>query len=129
MGVNNPEIKKYLSKLDVRIMKLDCGDESIFKLYNRPIVNTSLYSIVTGLADIPNITIQTLFTAGEHGNSKENQITQWIEKLKIIKPFEIQIYTLDRGYPSNKIYPVALDWLHNLETHLNNLGLKSKAYI
>jgi wyosine [tRNA(Phe)-imidazoG37] synthetase (radical SAM superfamily) len=128
MGVVNPEIRKSLYKLDVRIMKLDCADEQMFKIYNRPIVDTKLDSIIKGLSLLTNVTIQTLFTSGEHGNSNENHVEKWIEKLQIIKPIDIQIYTLDRGYPSDNIYPVTLDWLYDLEKRLNKLGLKSKAY-
>ena len=36
-GVVNPNIRKALSKLDERIMKLDCADEQLFKIYNRPV--------------------------------------------------------------------------------------------
>jgi len=128
MAVNNTDIRNSLSKLDVRIMKLDCGNEKLFKIYNRPVIDISLDTIVIGLSELKDVTIQTLFSGGEHGNSNENHIEQWIEKLKIIKPIDIQIYTLDRGYPSNKIYPVTLDWLDDLTQRLNKLGFKSKAY-
>lgn len=128
MGVMDQKIRNSLSKLDERIMKLDCGDEHLFKIYNRPVLPTKLDSIVLGLSLLDNVTIQTLFTVGEHGNSNEKQVDNWIDKLKVISPIDVQIYTLDRGYPSNKIYPVAFDWLHELEVKLNGAGIKSKAY-
>jgi len=129
IGIAESNIRNSLSKLDVRIMKLDCGNEKLFKLYNRPVIDISLDTIVNGLYELKGVTIQTLFSKGEHGNSKKTHIEEWIEKLKIIKPIAIQIYTLDRGYPSNKIYPVTLNWLDNLAQRLNKLGFKSKAYI
>lgn len=129
MGVTDKKIRNSLSKLDVRIMKLDCGNNFLFKLYNKPIISTDLDSIVKGLAELKEITIQSLFTAGEHGNFDDTHLEQWIEKLKVIKPIESQIYTLDRGYPSNKIYPVTLDWLHGLKQRLNDINIKSKVYI
>jgi len=128
MRVMYPKTRDSLSKLDVRIMKFDCGEEKLFKLYNRPVIGTSLDSIVNGLSNLDDVTIQALFTSGDHGNSNENHIGHWIEKIQTIKPIDIQIYTLDRGYPSDKIYPVTLDWLHDLAQRLNKLGFKSKAY-
>ena len=129
MGAIDPEIRNSLSKLDFRIMKLDCGDGQLFKIYNRPLIPTKLDSIVHGLSLLENVTIQTLFTSGTHGNSDEKYVEKWIDKLKIIKPIDVQIYTLDRGYPSDKIYPVTLDWLQDLEQRLKKLNIKSKAYI
>ncbi len=128
-GVVDEKIRNSLSKLDERIMKLDCGDEQLLKIYNRPVVPMALDSIVQGLSLLNDVTIQTLFTEGEHGNSKEKDIEIWIEKLKLISPNHVQIYTLDRGYPSNKIYPVEFDWLYDLDEKLNNQGIISKAYI
>lgn len=129
MGVVYPKIRKSLSKLDALIMKLDCGDDQLLNIYNNPMTLTKIDSLVDGLSQLENITIQTLFTYGKHGNSDKHYIEQWIAKLNIINPIDVQIYTLDRGYPSIKIYPVTLDWLTELETNLNNKGLKSKAYI
>ena len=129
MCVIDPEIRNSLSKLDVRIMKLDCGADNILKTYNRPLIPITLDSIVQGLSLLDDVTIQTLFTEGEHSNSNEKDVELWINKLKIISPSHVQIYTLDRGYPSNKIYPVEFDWLFDLEEILNNQGIKSKAYV
>ena len=129
VGVTNKEIRTSLSKFDERIMKLDCGNEQLLKIYNRPVIQMELDSIVNGLSELNDVTIQTLFSDGEHGNSKEKDVELLIEKLKIISPSHVQIYTLDRGYPSNKIYPVEFDCLYDLEEILNNQGIKSKAYV
>jgi wyosine [tRNA(Phe)-imidazoG37] synthetase (radical SAM superfamily) len=128
-NVANEQIRKTLSNLDVRIMKLDCGDENLFKIYNRPVVLIELDSIIQGLSKMNDVIIQTLFTAGDHGNSKGKNIEHWIEKLKQISPSYVQIYTLDRGYPSNRIYPVEFEWLYELQNILNELEIKSIAYV
>lgn len=66
--VSSKEIRESLSKLEVRIMKLDCGLPEIFKKYNQPCPGVVLEQITEGLAQLPDVIIQTLFTSGRNGN-------------------------------------------------------------
>jgi wyosine [tRNA(Phe)-imidazoG37] synthetase (radical SAM superfamily) len=89
-------IRSALNKLDCRFMKLDCGDEATFRRYNRPHRDISLKAIVDGLKKMDNITIQSLFTAGDFGNAGKESIRSWIERIGEIGPRECHIYSLDR---------------------------------
>jgi wyosine [tRNA(Phe)-imidazoG37] synthetase (radical SAM superfamily) len=101
--VSENEIRKSLEKLDLRIMKLDCGNPALFQRYNQPCSGVDLEGITRGLEKLSAITIQTLFTAGESGNLQRANIDEWLARLQRIKPRFVQLYTLDRSYPDKRL--------------------------
>ena len=126
--VCRPPIRKALEELDVRIMKLDCGDEICFRKYNNPARGINLTDIVNGLMETCDVTIQSLFTAGEGGNSSVNHLRAWIEQIRKIEPVMVQLYTLDRGYPSDEIYPVSREHLEEIKHDLDAMNILSNVY-
>ncbi|MFC2088189.1 radical SAM protein [Calditrichota bacterium] len=128
VGVTNPKIIKALAKLDEPIMKLDCGDEHLMKFYNRPVVKTSLEEIVAGLKLLREVTIQSLFTDGPHGNYKPDNIKHWLKYLVEISPKFVQIYSLDRGYPSENIYPLNVDKLLEIKEIVSETGIAAEVF-
>ncbi len=122
------DVRETIMKLDVRILKLDCGDESCFRRFNRPPRGLKLEKVIAGIRQLSGVTIQTLFASGEEGNFEPAGVTAWLEKIQQIRPSDVQIYTLDRGYPSQHIYPVIWDDLLRVENRLKDEGLTAKAY-
>ncbi len=108
-------IRKALAKLDLRIMKLDCGSTPVFRTYNQPCPGITLEKITQGLTQLSDITIQTLWADGHAGNLQPDNIHEWIERLKRIKPLSVQIYTMDRGYPSHGLKPASRAQLHQIK--------------
>lgn len=126
--VTNSDIRDAINRLDVRIMKLDCGNESCFQRYNRPSEGVHFEEILTGLQMIENLTIQSLFSDGQEGNSHPRELDSWIEKIKILSPYRVQIYTIQRGYPSKKIMPLSHERLLEIERRLVNVNISAKVY-
>jgi len=120
--VDNASVYKALSRLDERIMKFDSATDEMLQNYNRPLSKLKVEQIIAYLKSMPGLTIQTLFSGGMAGNADENHIDIWVEKVSEIQPKYIQIYTLDRGYPSRNIEPVAPDLLDQIQKKI--LGLK-----
>ena len=104
--VSDPKIRMAISQLDVKIMKLDCGSEQCFKRYNVPCKGINFTDVVSGLKLLNEVTIQTLITRGPSGNYREDYLEGWLNILSEINPVLVQIYSLDRGYPSEKILPM-----------------------
>jgi wyosine [tRNA(Phe)-imidazoG37] synthetase (radical SAM superfamily) len=127
-AVADPAIRQAISKLDVRIMKLDCGTEYMFHRYNRPCRGVTLKAVVSGLRAMENITIQSLFADGSAGNYKPDNLKAWTKKLKEISPIHVQLYTLDRGYPSNKIYPLTKEKLLAIKSRLEEEKIPAEVY-
>jgi wyosine [tRNA(Phe)-imidazoG37] synthetase (radical SAM superfamily) len=105
-GVTDPAVRDALARLDVRIMKLDCGAEGTFRRFNRPLPGLTLDAVTEGLrllAGSSPVTIQTLIAGGEAGNLGEAEGRAWIDRLVTIRPAEVQLYTLARGTPSSEL--------------------------
>jgi len=126
--VGRVEIREALQKLDKRIMKLDCGNQETFYRYNQPLPDIFLDEIVEGLKFMADVTLQALFSGGEGGNYTEENIKDWIEKVKEINPTSVQIYSLDRSYPSANISPLPGEELMKIKDLLNKEKIKADVY-
>jgi wyosine [tRNA(Phe)-imidazoG37] synthetase (radical SAM superfamily) len=126
--VFKPEVREALAKLDGIIMKLDAGDEETFRRYNRPRKYVNLETITDELSKMNKITIQTLFTLDDSGNYNDTNLSAWINRIKKIKPDFVQLYSLDRGYPSEAIEPVSKEQLGIIKQLLEKENIKSEVY-
>jgi wyosine [tRNA(Phe)-imidazoG37] synthetase (radical SAM superfamily) len=122
------EIREALQKLDRRIMKLDCGNQETFYRYNQPMPNIYLDEIIGGLKLMHDVTIQALFSGGGGGNYTDDNINDWIEKVIEIKPTDVQIYTLDRSYPSSNITPLSKKELRKIKGLLDQENISTEIY-
>ncbi len=112
--LDNPKVLSGLKKLDVRIMKLDCGTEAIFRKLNRPHFKVRLDKVVENLKKVEDMIVQTLFTEGGTDNTTEKEVDEWIGKLKYIKPMEVQIYSIDRPTADSGLSLVSKDKLRQI---------------
>ena len=122
-GTKDPDVRGALARLDVRVMKLDCGTEDVFRRYNRPARGITLEAITEGLrntAERAPVTVQSLVAAGAAGNLDESEAPAWIERLVAIGPVAVQLYTLARGCPSSDLFPAP-------ESELRGLAEKARA--
>jgi wyosine [tRNA(Phe)-imidazoG37] synthetase (radical SAM superfamily) len=122
------EIRDALSGLDRKIMKLDCGDEETFKRYNQPLPGIVFGDIIKGLKQMDNITIQALFSGGSGGNYSDDHVQRWVKKIIEIAPADVQIYTLDRSYPSEFITPLSREELLKIKDLVIKEGIKAEVY-
>lgn len=121
-------IRESLAKLDSRIMKLDCGSPLVFERYNQPCKGVDLDLITEGLAQLEEVTIQALFTSGESGNLGIQNIEEWIERLKRIRPRAVQLYTLDRDYPDRTLTYATREELSRVAEKVKKAGFRAKVY-
>jgi wyosine [tRNA(Phe)-imidazoG37] synthetase (radical SAM superfamily) len=126
--VDNDKVRKALAKLDMRIMKLDAGSQTVFASYNDPMDGINIDSITEGLASLKDVTIQSLFTDGPLGNYSMPAIEDWIARIRRIKPVSVQIYTLDRGTPSLSISRLDTADLNKIKLLLEKEDINSEVY-
>lgn len=115
--VAETDIRAALARLDVRIMKLDCGTEEAFRRYNRPAPGLSLEGITEGLRSLAaesSVTIQALFTGGADGNMASDNVSAWVERLRRVRPAVVQLYSLARGHPASDFRPASGSELERL---------------
>jgi wyosine [tRNA(Phe)-imidazoG37] synthetase (radical SAM superfamily) len=112
--VTRPEIRAALDGLDLRIMKLDAGSEEIIHQLNGPAPPFYLKDIVTGLKDLKDVILQSLFVQGRITNADPDSVALWIESVREIHPLFVQLYTLDRVPADSRIWKVnrpTLEWI------------------
>ncbi len=112
--LNRERVLDGLKKLDVRIMKLDCGTEKTFQKINRPCTGVQFEKVVENLKKLEDIIIQSVFVEGRVNNTKEEEIDKWIERLSYIKPREVQIYSIDRPSADEGLSLVGKDKLNQI---------------
>jgi wyosine [tRNA(Phe)-imidazoG37] synthetase (radical SAM superfamily) len=118
-------VRGALSRLDARIMKLDSGTEQVMRRFNQPCEGVRFDRIVEGLARLGDVTIQALFTGGEAGNADVGTVGSWVECVERIAPGLVQIYTLDRDYPSRRIAPLSKAELLGIGARLDARGIRA----
>lgn len=126
--VTDLTIRNAISKLDVKIIKLECGSEEVFRKYNHPCRGINLTDIVSALRLMNDITIQALFTGGPAGNYNLDHLYNWVANLKGISPLLVQLYTLDRNYPSNNIHALEKDDLLVIKKQLEQENINAEVY-
>ncbi len=126
--VGKPRIRKTLALLDKRIMKLDCGNEENFHRYNQPIMSVNFDDILQGLEKMEDVTIQALFAGGNGGNYNQENIEDWLTKIEKISPSDVQIYSLDRPYPSKLISPLNTEQLIEICNRVTAMGISAHVY-
>jgi len=126
--VHIPAIRDALSRLDIKIMKLDAGWEKMFQWYNMPTDGVCLEEITHGLSLLQDVTIQTLFTTGSLGNTAEVNISKWIHRLKKISPVSVQLYSLDRDCPTSLLHPAGKKILHDIQRRLEKEKIRADVF-
>lgn len=124
----DPRVRDALAKVDVRIMKLDVGNEETFRRFNQPVAGVTLAQVVAGLRTLEDVTLQSMFADGRAGNLDPGDVADWLDKVAVIAPLEVQVYTLARGYPSREIEPAAREKLDAIVALLHLRGIAATAF-
>ncbi len=125
-----PAIASALQKLDLCIVKLDAGNEELFRLINQSVSKKSLSSLVMDFSDFNGeIIVQSLFLKGNYkgeeiNNTSAEALNEWMARLKQINAKEVMLYTLDRDTPAKELYKVSEAELDSIKQLLRQEGLK-----
>jgi len=130
--INKPDIIKAIKKLEMPIMKLDVGDETLYKIINQPLIkinNTGFKEIVEGLKKLGNnCIIQTIFLRGKindeyFDNTEQTNLLKWINILEQINPKQVMIYPIDRKTPLKEIEKIDCKTLNEIGYMLKEKGI------
>jgi len=124
-----PEVRAVLGRLDLPVMKLDCGDEQSFRAFNRTTAGVSYQDIVRGLGALEGLTVQSLLAAGPVGNASPEQLAGLEQRLVQLAPDMVQVYTLDRSPADARLRPVEPAVLERLAQRLREAGVQARAYL
>jgi wyosine [tRNA(Phe)-imidazoG37] synthetase (radical SAM superfamily) len=105
--IHRPEIREALQQLDDPIMKLDAGDPATFAQINRPVPGVTFEKIITGLAAMPRVIIQSMIVDGPVQNAKGEAHEAWLSTLAQLSPEKVQIYSTERPVARTEVERVS----------------------
>jgi wyosine [tRNA(Phe)-imidazoG37] synthetase (radical SAM superfamily) len=127
--LDSERVRSGLKKLDLRIMKLDCGTEKIFIKLNHPAPGVQFEKVVEKLKKLDDIILQSVFVEGAVNNTEEEEVDKWMERLAYIKPKEVQIYSVDRPSADEGLALVTKDKLKKIaRTAQGACGISVKVF-
>ena len=120
-ALSNQSVRSAISLINTRILKLDAGTEEVFQKINKPAQGILLKNIVDSFKGIGNFIIQTIFINGNVSNTKEENISRWIEIIKELSPISVQVYSTDRPVPQKDIEKVEVMELRAIASRTEQL--------
>ena len=117
--IHKPHIFNALNKVDNNILKLDSAIDRTMKLIDQPVgKQISVKWLIEQLKKFDGkLIIQTMFLRGKYqgeiiDNTTDEEINAWLNALKVIRPQQIMIYSLDRDTPVQELQKVNVEELN-----------------
>ena len=129
-----PEIVEALKRIENPMLKLDAGSQEMLDIVNAPIVPVDIEQVTDQLCSFNgNLVIQTMFLSGEQDgkvfdNSVEPEWSQWLARIRRIRPKRIVIYSLDRETPALQLHKFDKPYLDGIVKKLREEGFNAAAY-
>ena len=116
------EVVEALKKADNPILKIDAATDEGAALINRPSGNYSVREVVDNLKSFGgDFILQTMFLRGEGFDTADN-IDEWMDLVRELKPGEIMIYTIDRETPAKGLLKYSAEEMSILTKPLSDEG-------
>ena len=129
-----PEIINALQRIENPMLKLDAGTQGMLDTINAPIVPVDIEQVTEQLCSFNgNLVIQTMFLSGEQegrafDNSVDPEWSQWLARIRRIRPKRIVIYSLDRETPALNLHKFDKPYLDSIAEKLRLEGFNAEAY-
>lgn len=125
-----PNVFKALMKVDNNILKLDTVYMPFIEMVDRPV--DTYYDVDLLVAQMARFKghciIQTMFLCGQVdgkdvSNVGDSFVEPWIEKLKIISPKMVMVYTIDRETPLRTLKKASREDLDGIADKVRKAGI------
>ena len=132
--IGNEKVFNALNKIENNIVKLDGGTKECIEAINLPNFKFDLEKYISQLKRFNgNLTIQTLFLRGEHNgktidNTTGNEVNQWIEHLKFIRPKRVMMYVIERATPEENLEKISKTELEAIAEKVKSIGIETEIY-
>lgn len=129
--LSRKNIISALQYIDFAIIKLDAGAEELMRLIDLPKDKNHFQKLIANLKELRNkLIIQTMFLKGKVedkiiDNSTDEAVSAWIDKLKLIEPMEVQLYSIDRNVPVQGLEKVLRKDLERIAQKVEAIGIKT----
>ncbi len=116
--LDSRKVQKAMALLDLRVVKLDAGNDRTIRKINAPLVKETAESLVANARKIKNLILQSCFVQGVADNTAQEDLEDWMESVGMIKPELVQIYTLDRVPTASGLIKCDEDTLYTIAAKL-----------
>ena len=127
--LHKEEVIQALCKVDENLMKFDAANDELIRRIDQPAIHDfTAEKLIDHLCRFNGkLTIQTMFLQGEHSgeridNTHNEDVEQWIEALKKIRPQKVMIYTISRETPIKSLQKVPLKKLEEIADKVRKAG-------
>jgi wyosine [tRNA(Phe)-imidazoG37] synthetase (radical SAM superfamily) len=113
-ALDDESVLRGLGRLDVRIMKLDAGNDKVLRRINRPAEGITVDGIVRGLKRLNNVTLQSVFVDGEVSNTGDEDVESWLDRVEEVRPVSMQVYSLENAPAMSTLVGVPMERLEEI---------------
>lgn len=107
-----------LEMADEISVKVDAGNEEVFKSVNSPLVRSNLTKIIAGTRKLKKFSVQAFFVQGTVDNTTNAAVEEWIEVIGMMAPQKVYIYGLKRVPPITGLKAADEDTLYTIASKL-----------
>jgi len=132
--LDRPGVFEALMKIDNRIMKVDCSDENLIRIINRPAGDFSLEKVLCNLERFNgDFILQTMFFKG-YLDGREIDLTApelvdgWMKIVRRLHPSKVMAYSLDRDTPVAGLDKIGHEKLQEITAPLRDEGFEIDIY-
>ena len=113
--VHKPEVFAALCKVDNPTMKIDAPTNELIEKINHPAPGYDIHRVVEALKQFKgNFILQTMFLKSKDFDSSSPEVLNgWMDIVRVLKPREIMVYTIDRPTPEVGLQKFTVDEMRN----------------
>jgi wyosine [tRNA(Phe)-imidazoG37] synthetase (radical SAM superfamily) len=117
-ALDSRKITDAMNMLDERIVKIDAGNEKMFKLVNSPLSRTNLARVLNGVKKLRDVTVQTMLMKGPIDNTNKADLDDWMEVIAMIKPKGVILQAISRPSAMPELTRLTEDQIYGIASML-----------
>ena len=122
--VHKAEVFNALRKVDNPVMKIDAPTNELIEKINHPAPGYDIHRVIEALKQFNgDFILQTMFLKSKDFDSSSPEVLNgWMEIVRLLKPREIMVYTIDRPTPEEGLQKFTVEEMGTLVQPLVNEG-------
>lgn len=103
--LDREKVTEALKKIDNPILKIDASSQSLVEKINKPVGAYKLSNVLECLKGFEgNFILQTMFLRSQEFDTvASGALEAWIEIVRMLKPRQVMVYTIDRETPDKSL--------------------------
>lgn len=113
-ALDNRKVVDVMNLIEERIVKIDVGNEKMFKAVNAPLSRTDLARVLNGVRKLRDVTIQSMLFKGLVDNTQKSDLDDWMEVIAMIKPKAVILQGLSRPAATPELVRLTEDQIYGI---------------